>query len=87
MSEPSTNIPEEVADAKVEETTSTSTSVAPDSSATPEHVELELDEDKLEAWDDVKSDYQVDPDAQDTPTGEGDGNVMDVGTAPDADQG
>ena len=59
MSEPSTHIPGDVADAEVEATTSGT----PEHSAPPEHVNLELDEDKLEAWDEVKSDYQVDPDA------------------------
>lgn len=56
MSEPSTNIPGDVADAQVDETPA-------DGSETPEQVELDLDEEKLEAWDEVKSDYQVDPDA------------------------
>ena len=77
MSEPSTNIPGEVADAQVEQTPAGGS----DASATPEKVELELDEDKLEAWDEVKSDYQVDPDAEDTPVGV-DPDGMDEGNAP-----
>lgn len=60
MSEPSTNVPGEVADTQVE---------------------LELDEDKIEAWDEVKSDYQVDPDAKDTPAG-ADGSGMEAENAP-----
>ena len=77
MSEPSTNIPGEVADAQVPQTPAGGS----DTAATPEKVELELDEDKLEAWDEVKSDYQVDPDAEDTPVGV-DPDGMDEGNAP-----
>ena len=51
MSEPSSGVPGEIADAEVEAPTTDE----------PTTVELELDEDKLEAWDDVKADYQVDP--------------------------
>lgn len=54
MSEPSTHIPGDVADAQVDET-------AAEAPETPEKVELHLDQDKLEAWDDIKSDYQVEP--------------------------
>ena len=60
MSEPSTNIPGDVADAQVDETSDTTPE-------TPEKVELVVDEEKLEAWDEVKSDYQVDPDADTRP--------------------
>ena len=74
MSEPSTNIPGEVADAQVDET-------AAQAPETDEKVELELDQDKLDAWDEVKSDYQVDPDAEDTPPGVDD-EGMDEGNAP-----
>jgi hypothetical protein len=62
MSEPSSNVPGEVADAQVDETT-------PEAPRGEDKVELHLDEDKVEAWDDVKADYQVDPDAEDTPPG------------------
>lgn len=33
----------------------------------PQSVELDVDEDKMEAWDEVKSDYQVDPDGEAAP--------------------
>ena len=56
MSEPSTNIPGDVADAQVDATPA-------DGPETAEKLELDLDEDKLEAWNEVKGDYQVDPDA------------------------
>ncbi|MGA8978491.1 MAG: hypothetical protein WB473_05170 [Pedococcus sp.] len=79
MSEPSTNIPGEVADDQVEQPSTEAP--ATDSAVTPEKVELELDEDKLEAWDEVKSDYQVDPAAEDTPVGI-DPEGMDEGDAP-----
>ena len=59
MSEPSTHIPGDVADAQVDE----SAEVTPQSEA-DDKVELDLDEEKIEAWDEVKSDYQVDPDNQ-----------------------
>ena len=70
MSEPSTNVPGDVADAQVDdaqidETTDTS----PDAD---DKVELDVDDEKLEAWDAVKSDYQVDPDAEDMPPGQDD---------------
>ncbi|WP_406831809.1 hypothetical protein ABEG17_03040 [Pedococcus sp. KACC 23699] len=56
MSEPSTHIPGDVADAQVDE----SAEAAPANEA-EEKIELDLDEEKIEAWDEVKSDYQVDP--------------------------
>jgi hypothetical protein len=59
MSEPSSSVPGEMADAQVEEPQSGTDEV--------EKVELNLDEDKLEAWDDVKGDYQIDPDAESAP--------------------
>jgi hypothetical protein len=54
MSEPSSNIPEDIANAD------------DDTPAEPEEtqVELSVDEDKLGAWNAVKSDYQVEPDSQ-----------------------
>ena len=51
MSEPSSGVPGEIADAAVEAPTSEE----------PTTVELELDEEKVEAWDEVKADYQVEP--------------------------
>jgi hypothetical protein len=53
MSEPSSGVPSEIADSEVED---------PQAPEQPERVELDLDEEKLEAWDDIKGDYQVDPD-------------------------
>ncbi len=62
MSEPSSSVPSDIADAEVtapqEESTST---------------DLHLDQDKVEAWDEVKSDYEVDPDGEPVP------NSMDEG--------
>lgn len=75
MSEPSTHIPGDVADGEVEET-----SAATEAEST-EKVELDIDEEKVEAWDKVKADYQVDPDAEDTPAGT-DEDGMDEGNAP-----
>lgn len=79
MSEPSSGVPSEIADAAVE---------APPSEE-PTTVELQLDEDKLEAWDEVKGDYQVDPDGddgdndhgddRDNGDGDGDGDGGDAG--------
>lgn len=54
MSEPSSGVPGEIADAEVEAPTSDE----------PTTVELELDQEKIEAWDEVKGDYQVEPDGQ-----------------------
>jgi len=59
MSEPSSSVPEEVADAEVEQ---------PSTEAEQEtRVELDVDEEKLEAWDDVKGDYQVEPHGEPVP--------------------
>jgi hypothetical protein len=54
MSEQGSNIPEDIANADV------------DTPAEPEEtqVELSVDEDKLGAWNAVKSDYQVEPHGQ-----------------------
>ena len=51
MSEPSSGVPGEIADAQVEEPTT----------GEPDTLELEVDEEKVEAWDEVKADYQVEP--------------------------
>ncbi|QGN56688.1 hypothetical protein [Nostocoides sp. HKS02] len=37
------------------------------SSAVPGDIELDVDEEKVEAWDEVKADYQVEPDGQAVP--------------------
>jgi hypothetical protein len=59
MSEPSSGVPSEIADADIE---------TPDAqSDEPGRVSLDVDEEKLEAWDDIKSDYQVDPDGEPVP--------------------
>jgi len=68
MSEPSSGVPEEIADAEVGR--------GDDDAAEPsEKVDLDLDEEKLEKWDEVKSDYQVEPDGNALP------NVWDAGEA------
>ena len=59
MTEPSSGVPSEIADANVDEDEAT-----PADDQQPERVELDIDEEKMEAWDEVKSDYQVDPDNQ-----------------------
>jgi len=51
MSEPSSGVPGEIADADVEQPTTDE----------PDTIELEVDEEKVEAWDEVKADYQVEP--------------------------
>jgi hypothetical protein len=40
---------------------------ASDDQGAEEAVELDLDEEKLEAWDAVKSDYEIDPDGVEVP--------------------
>ena len=57
MSEPSSGVPGEIADADVEQPTTEE----------PQTVELEVDEEKVEAWDEVKADYQVEPGGQPVP--------------------
>jgi hypothetical protein len=59
MTEPSSSVPGEIADAEVEQETP--------EQATPERVELDVDEEKLEAWDEVKADYEVDPGGKPVP--------------------
>ena len=65
MSEPSSGVPGEIADADVEQPTTDE----------PDTVELEVDEEKVAAWDEVKADYQVEPDGEPVP------NSMDTGDA------
>jgi hypothetical protein len=57
MSEPSSGVPREIVDSEVE----------PDAPEAPERVELDVDEEKLEAWDKVKGDYQVNPGGEPVP--------------------
>ena len=57
MSEPSSGVPREIVDAEAEQQVQD----------TPERVELDVDQDKLDAWDGVKGDYQVDPDGEPVP--------------------
>ena len=74
MSEPSSGVPGEIADAEVEQPTT--------EDSAPDRVELDLDEEKVEAWDEVKSDYEVEPGGEPVP------NSMDpaaVGPADDHD--
>ena len=59
MTEPSSGVPGEIADADVE------TPEAKDDQ--PAEVTLDIDEDKVEAWDDIKGDYQVEPDGVPVP--------------------
>ena len=59
MSEPSSGVPGEIADADVEE---------PTTDEEPDTLELEIDEEKVEAWDEVKGDYQVEPGGSPCPT-------------------
>lgn len=56
MTEPSSGVPAEIADAEV-------TTPHEDRPST----DLTLDQDKVEAWDEVKADYEVDPDGQPVP--------------------
>jgi hypothetical protein len=59
MTEPSSNIPEDIANAEVEEDQST-----------PQKqpgVDLNIDQEKREAWDRIKSDYETEPGGQPVP--------------------
>lgn len=59
MTEPNSNIPEDVANAEVEEDRST-----------PEPqpaLDLNIDQEKREAWDRIKSDYETEPGGQPVP--------------------
>ena len=73
MSEPTSGVPQETTDADVEQVHG-----ADDE---PTTVDLDLDEEKLERWDEVKSDYQVEPGGKPMP------NVWDAGHADDGDAG
>ena|SRR5690349_463508 len=73
MSEPSSGVPAEIADAQVEAPTD-----QPDGE--PDTLELEVDEEKVAAWDEVKADYQVEPDGAPVP------NSMDQATPTTADR-
>jgi len=68
MSEPSSGVPEEIADTEVNKT-------GDQQPPEPDDVRLDLDEEKLEKWDEVKSDYQVNPDGKPMP------NIWDAGDA------
>jgi hypothetical protein len=68
MSEPSSSVPDEIADAEVEESSTQDSEVEePSTEDAPSTVELDIDQDKVDAWDAVKGDYQVDPDAESAP--------------------
>jgi hypothetical protein len=71
MSEPSSGVPEEIADAEVQ--AGEVQGGAEKASEAPAEVDLDLDEEKLEKWDEVKSDYQIDPDGKPMP------NIWDAG--------
>ncbi len=62
MSEPSSSVPGEIADAEVEESSAEQTHAEE-----PSTVEIEVDQDKVDAWDEVKGDYQVEPDGESVP--------------------
>jgi len=62
MTEPSSGVPSEIADAQVDQ--SEQADETKDGAQQEERVELHVDEEKMQAWDEVKSDYQVDPDNQ-----------------------
>jgi hypothetical protein len=76
MSEPSSGVPEEIADAEVQ--AGEVQGGAEKASEAPAEVDLDLDEEKLEKWDEVKSDYQIDPDGKPMP------NIWDAGGGADA---
>lgn len=59
MTEPNSNIPEDVANAEVEEDQS-----APEPQPA---LDLNIDQDKREAWDRIKSDYETEPGGQPVP--------------------
>jgi hypothetical protein len=74
MTEPSSGVPSEIADAEVDQADHGERTgegqgdeqAGGDRSSgdQPDRVELDIDEEKMQAWDEVKSDYQVDPDHQ-----------------------
>ncbi|NYG07688.1 hypothetical protein BJ986_002175 [Phycicoccus badiiscoriae] len=57
MTEPSSGVPGEIADADVDAPTTDE----------PTTVKLDLDEEKLEAWDEIKGDYQIEPGGEPVP--------------------
>lgn len=61
MTEPSSNIPEDIANAEVEEDQS-----APEQQQQPD-LDLNIDQEKREAWDRIKSDYETEPGGQPVP--------------------
>jgi hypothetical protein len=63
MSEPSSSVPGEIADAEVERADNDPAD-GPDG---PEQVELHLDEEKIEAWEAVAGDYEVEPHGEPVP--------------------
>jgi hypothetical protein len=79
MSEPSSSVPGEIADAQVEEPSADGDEV--------ETVELDVDEEKMEAWDAVKSDYQVDPGGVPVPNSMDQAHVTPTDDETDADDG
>ena len=66
MTEPSSGVPDEIADAEVDQATSEEDK--------PDGLELDIDEEKVEAWDQVKSDYEIEPDGQPVPNSMDEGN-------------
>ncbi|WP_270886476.1 hypothetical protein [Pedococcus sp. 5OH_020] len=68
MSEPSSAVPSEIADAEVERSDAEG---GQDDQA--EGVDLELNEEQVAAWDEVKGDYEVEPGGKPVP------NSMDTG--------
>jgi hypothetical protein len=70
MTEPSSGVPSEIADAEVDQSQQSDQAQSDQAQsdaqgdAPEERVELHVDEEKMQAWDEVKSDYQVDPDNQ-----------------------
>jgi len=66
MTEPSSGVPDEIADAEVDQATSEEDQ--------PDGLELDIDEEKVEAWDQVKSDYEIEPDGQPVPNSMDEGN-------------
>lgn len=72
MSEPSSGVPERTSGAEVHE-------ASEEQSQAPDQVQLDVDEEKLQKWDEVKSDYQIDPDGKPMP------NIWDAGDVGEAE--
>lgn len=64
MSEPSSAVPHETSDDDVPVGADSAPTTEPDA---PESVELDVDEEKVGAWDEVKGDYQAEPDGHEVP--------------------